>query len=237
MIKLAISGIGGRMGARIEHLALVAADFTVAAGFEHDKHPQLGQKTAAGTLISNDWDKLAGCDCLIEFTTPEATIAHLPYLVKHRVAAVIGTTGITDLAPIKDAARHIPVIFSPNMSVGVNLLFKLLKDAATVLKGYSVDITEAHHVHKKDAPSGTAKKIVDVINGQGFSIKYDDVAAIREGEIVGDHRVVFESSVDRIELSHSAKTRDIFVEGALTAAKWVVGKKPGFYSMNEVLGI
>lgn len=236
-MKLAISGFCGKMGQRILAIAHADKKCKVVLGLERVDHPEIGHKD--GIEITSDPVRLQKCDCFIEFTTPEATIKHLEYLVKFKKAAVIGTTGLSvdDNRKIKLAAKKIPIVYSPNMSVGVTLLFKLLREAAIVLKKYNVCVSEAHHIHKKDAPSGTAKKIVDVINAQGFSIKYEDVAVTRDGEIVGDHRIVFESDVDKIELFHSAKTRDIFAEGAVMAAKWVAGKKPGLYSMNDVLGI
>jgi len=236
-MKLAISGFYGKMGQRIASIAQNNKKCKVVLGLERNGHPDLGTKN--GIEVTNDPAALKKCDCLIEFTAPEATIKHLEYLVKFKKAAVIGTTGLSadDTKKIKSAAKKIPIVYSPNMSVGVSLLFKLLREAAAVLKKYNVRVSEAHHIHKKDAPSGTAKKIVDLINAQGFSVKYEDVAVVRDGEIVGDHRIVFESDVDKIELFHSAKTRDIFAEGAIMAAKWVAGKKPGLYSMNDVLGI
>ena len=236
-MKLAISGFYGKMGQRIAFIAQNNKKCKVVLGLEREGHPDLGTKN--GIEVTSNPAALKKCDCLIEFTTPEATIKHLEYLVKFKKAAVIGTTGLSDadIKKIALAAKKIPVVYSPNMSVAVNLLFKLLDEAAAVLKGYGVNVSEAHHIHKKDAPSGTAKKIVDVINAHGFSVKYEDVAVVRDGEIVGDHRIVFESDVDKIELFHCAKTRDIFAEGAVMAAKWVFGKKPGLYSMNDVLGI
>ena len=234
-MKLAISGFYGKMGQRIAFIAQNDKKCKVVLGLERDGHPDLGTKN--GIEVTSDPSALKKCDCLIEFTAPEATIKHLEYLVKFKKAAVIGTTGLSagDNKKIKAAAKKIPIVYAPNMSVAVNLLFKLLHDAAAVLEGYNVRVSETHHLHKKDAPSGTAKKIVDVINAQGFSVKYEDVVVVREGEIVGDHKIIFESDVDRIELFHCAKTRDIFAKGAIEAAKWLAGKKPGLYSMNDVL--
>ena len=150
---------------------------------------------------------------------------------------VIGTTGLDKKAKdkISEVAKVIPIVFSPNMSIGVNILFRLLKIAAGTLKNYQAGIQEVHHVHKKDAPSGTAKRIAEIINEQGFNIKIEDIKADRYDEIIGDHKVVFESEVDKLELSHSAKTRDIFAQGALLAAGWIVGKSLGLYSMDDVL--
>jgi len=177
------------------------------------------------------------CDCLIDFSSAAALPANIKYLREFKKPAVIGTTGLNpvDLENIKSAAKEIPIVFSPNMSVGVNLLFRLLKEAARVLEGYQARIEETHHIHKKDAPSGTAKEIMRIINQEGFMVKLGDIAANRRDEVVGDHKITFESQVDKLELFHSAKTRDIFAQGALVAAKWVVGKPAGLYSMEDVL--
>lgn len=235
MIKIAVSGACGRMGKRIINAAKTDSGIEVLSGLERADHPDIG-KVIDGVKITGDW-KIQDCDCVIDFSTPAATIEHLGFIVDSGKNVVIGTTGLDDIQQnrIKAASIKIAVVFSPNMSVGVNLLFRLLKTAAETLRGYSVYIEEAHHIHKKDAPSGTAKKIAQVINEQGFNVKTEDIKAIREGEIVGDHKVVFESSVDKIELFHSAKTRDIFAQGAVVAAKWVAGKPAGLYSMEDVL--
>ena len=152
---------------------------------------------------------------------------------------VIGTTGLSDSEQekIKAASGKIPIVFSPNMSIGVNLLFKMASDAAKVSgPEYSVQIVEAHHVHKKDSPSGTAKEIARIIK-DAKSDRDIPIESVREGETVGEHTVTFESNVDLIEITHSAKTRDIFVKGALQAAKSIVGKKSGLYTMKDVLGL
>ncbi len=236
MIKLAISGICGKMGRRILRLAREDDEFNVIFGLEKEGHECVGSD-AEGVKVESRADKISECDCLVDFSTPSATISYLKCAVQFSKSMVIGTTGFSDseVEKIKEAAVRIPIVFSPNMSVGVNLLFKLIKEAACILKGYNIYMEEAHHVHKKDAPSGTAKKIADILNQEGFRIRYEDIVSIREDEIIGDHSVIFKSDVDEIELSHSAKTRDIFAQGALRAAKWVVGKSAGLYSMNEVL--
>ncbi len=236
MIKIGISGARGKMGQRIIALAKETGDFQVIFGLERKGHSDIG-KTIEGAPITDGLSQINNCDCLIDFSSPQAIAEHLSFLTQSRKAVVIGTTGLTEneQANIKQASKLIPIVFSPNMSVGVNLLFELLKMSAKVLKGYKVSIEEAHHIHKKDAPSGTAKKIAQIINEEAFSIKTENIKAIRENEIVGDHKVIFESDVDKIELYHSAKTRDIFAQGALLAAKWVVGKVPGLYSMENIL--
>lgn len=236
MIRLGIGGICGRMGLRVLHLAKDDAMFKIAFGLEREGHPDVGRIIEDVRVIS-DLNEISKCDCLIDFSSPAATIGYLPSLVKFKKCAVIGTTGLDDnqQRKVKEASSKIPVVFSPNMSIGVNLLFRLLKETAAILEGYNVKVEEAHHIHKKDAPSGTAKKIAQIISSEGFNIKIEDIKAIRADEIVGDHRVVFESDVDRVELSHSAKTRDIFAQGSLVAAKWLINKEPGLYSMDDVL--
>jgi 4-hydroxy-tetrahydrodipicolinate reductase len=236
MIKLGISGSRGRMGQRIISLAKADKELELVFGLERRGHPDVG-KVIDGVKVTDIIEEINSCHCLIEFTSPSATVEHLSYLVKFKKSAVIGTTGLDESQQekIKEAARDIPIVFSPNMSIGVNLMFELIKIGARILKNYNVYIEEAHHIHKKDSPSGTAKKIAQIINEEGFNIKIEDIRAIREDEIVGDHKVLFESEADKIELLHSAKTRDIFAQGALKAAKWIVSKERGLYSMKDVL--
>jgi len=221
MIKLAISGYKGKMGQRITALAEKDKKFNITAKIE----------------MSDSIEAVKVVDVLIEFTSSVATMEHLRACVRFSRAMVIGTTGLSEneLFEIKLASKKIPIVFSPNMSVGVNCLFGLVRSAAKKLGlDYEVNIVEAHHAHKKDAPSGTAKKLAQIVkDSSNRDVK--DIKAIREGEIIGDHRVIFESSVDKIELFHTAKTRDIFALGALRAAKFIVGKKPGLYSMEDVL--
>ncbi len=236
MIKLAISGSRGKMGQRICNLAGLGRKFKVVALLEKSGHPDIGIKSGS-ILVSDDINNIKEADVLIEFSSPEATIEHLDACLKYKKPVVIGTTGLSlrQIGDIKKAAKKIPIIFSPNMSVGVNLLFKLVKEAAVKLSSeYNITITETHHIHKKDAPSGTAKQLAQVIEG---SAKRDikDIKSIREGEVVGDHEVCFESGEDVIRLSHSAKTRDIFAKGALIAAQFAINRKKGLFDMQDIL--
>jgi 4-hydroxy-tetrahydrodipicolinate reductase len=236
MIRLAISGACGKMGSRIIALACEEGDFKLTVALESKGHPRIG-KPIYGINVTDEPAFVKDSDCLIEFTSPSATIEHLACAVKHKKPVVIGTTGLNeeDKIKIKDAAKVIPIVFSPNMSIGVNLLFKLVKEAAGILsKEYKVKIIEAHHVHKKDAPSGTAKKLAEVIKDASGK-EVDNIKSIREGEIAGDHRVMFDSPFDVIELFHSAKTRDIFAKGALVAARFIVTQRAGLYDMQDVL--
>ena len=238
MIKLAISGCMGRMGQRILFLAGQDKRMKVAALFEHKGRPDV-PSAIQNIPVHFDFSAVKGCDVIIEFTTPEATIEHLKACQKFGVGMVIGTTGLStqQIAQIKAAAKKIPIVFSSNMSVGVNLVFALIQKAAGVTgKNYSINLTETHHVHKKDAPSGTAKSMAEIAE-QSSKTKVAEVESIRVGEVIGDHTITFESPVDTISISHHAKTRDIFAEGSLVAARFLAQKKSGLFSMQDVLGL
>ncbi len=238
MIKLAVSGCQGRMGQRITQLALEDKQFTLTTLLENKNHPQVAEKIN-GLTIHSDPSNLSGSDVLIEFTSPEATLIDLEACVKYGIKMVIGTTGFSSeqSKKIRAAAKKIPIVFSSNMSVGVNLLFRLAQmTASKTKKNYAMNLTEAHHIHKKDSPSGTAKtlaEIAETASGQ----KVSDIKSVREGEIIGDHTITFESDEDIITISHHAKNRDIFVKGALVAAKFLTDKKTGLYDMQDVLGL
>jgi len=238
MIKLAVSGCQGRMGLRIVHLSQEDKDFEIVSLLEQANHPAVSGQVNK-IKITPDPNSIKGADVLIEFTSPEATLQHIEACVKYRVKMVIGTTGLSDaqIDLIKKASNKIPIVFSSNMSVGVNILFKLAKEVALKTSGaYTARIIEAHHQHKKDKPSGTAKSIAKIIENSSAR-KISDIQSIREGEIIGDHQVIFESSVDTLTVSHHAKTRDIFAKGALVAAKFVATKKKGLFDMQDVLGL
>lgn len=236
MIKLAVSGCRGKMGQRIVGLAQADKDFKIVTLLERKGHDDIGMKIGS-VCVSDDIGQIKNADVLIEFTSPEATMEHLKVCLDYKKSVVIGTTGLTteQKKSIEAASKNIAVVLSPNMSLGVNLLFKLIQEAANKLsKDYKVGIKEAHHAHKKDAPSGTAKKIAEIIQ-EARKEQIKDIKSIREGKIVGDHEVVFESDSDTIKIGHFAKTRDIFAKGALSAAKWVIHKKKGLFSTQDIL--
>lgn len=238
MIKLAVSGCQGRMGQSITRLALKDKDFKLSALLEYKEHPKVNQ-TEHGIVISADNRILRGCDVLIEFTTPQATIENLQACLDHKVKMVIGTTGLQpeQAARIKEAAKRIPIVYASNMSVGVNILFKLTQIAAQkTADSYTINISETHHVHKKDAPSGTAKTLSEIAE-TASKTKVRNIESRREGEVIGDHSVIFESEEDTITIAHHAKSRDIFAKGALVAAKFLDGKSKGLFNMQEVLGL
>jgi 4-hydroxy-tetrahydrodipicolinate reductase len=237
MIKLAITGCQGRMGQRITELASKDKEFRIVALIESPDRADVPEMSH-GLKISRDINAIKGADVLIDFTLPEPTMKNVAACLKHGVRMVIGTTGLSDAerAEIRRASQTLAVTQSTNMSVGVNLVFGLLKQMSGILKGYNVSVTETHHVHKKDAPSGTAKTMVEVIEGASGK-KVTGVASVREGEVIGYHEVTFDSAVDTIRISHNAKTRDMFAEGAIVAAKFLAKKDKGFFNMQEVLGV
>lgn len=236
MLKIAINGICGKMGKRVLALAKKDSEVEVVAGLERDGHPDLGIGLE-GVKVFSGFTSIPSCDIIIDFTFAEAVNNLVAGAKKIAKPLVIGTTGLTDEQKdlIKEAANSIPIVYSPNMSVGVNVLFKALELTASVLQQYQVRVKEAHHIHKKDAPSGTAKKLIEIINKFGVKLNNQNVEVLREGEIIGDHQVTFESNVDSFKIAHHAKTRDIFAQGAITAAKWLKGKPAGLYSMEDVL--
>ncbi len=264
-LNVVIAGASGRMGRSLLEAVAGAPDMRLYAALERSGSPFLGRD--AGELvgapqqvaIQEELDAaLTGAHVLIDFTRPEATLAHIEACRRHKVPMVIGTTGFdaTGKAAIAEAARDIPIVFAPNMSVGVNLVFKLLDMASRVLaEGYDIEIIEAHHRHKVDAPSGTALRMGEVIAGAlGRDLKDCAVygregvtgerqpstigfATVRGGDIVGDHTALFAAVGERVEISHKASSRMTFANGALRAARFLAGKGSGLYDMQDVLGL
>ena len=235
MIKLGIAGVCGKMGRRIFELACHDKDFEITLALEKKGTPQIG-KELGKLKISSSPDGLFLVDVFVDFTTSEATDTNLDYVARYKKALVLGTTGLNDtqLKKLEEVSRVVPVVFSPNMSVGVNVLFAILPEIAKRLgPDYSIEIVEAHHRTKKDAPSGTAKKFGQVLADTAG--KEIPIHAIRLGDIVGDHTIIFCGNSERIEIKHQAHSRDLFAVGALKAAKWVFGKPAGLYSMQDVL--
>jgi len=222
-MKIAINGACGRMG---QAVAKAAAEAKV------DVAELIDVVKADG--ISRTLTKKV--DAVVDFSTPEAALERLGECVKAKTAAVICTTGFTDAqkAEITAASKKIPVLFSSNMSVGVNLLFKRVPEIAKTLgESYDIDIVETHHRFKKDAPSGTAKTLAERI--ESATGRKPNVHAVRSGDVVGEHRIIFGTLGDSIEIIHRASTRDIFAKGSIEAAKWLSKAKPGLYTMLDVI--
>ena len=264
-IKIVIAGCSGRMGKALLEGILQSDDLELHAALEHTSSAQLGKDagelfgSACGVKITADVeDALQGADVLIDFTRPEGTMHHLGICIKLGVTMVIGTTGFSaqQKAQLGAAAQRIGIVFAPNMSVGVNLTFKLLEMASKVLShGYDIEIIEAHHRHKVDAPSGTALGMGEVIaktlgrdlakcavyGREGVTGERDPstigFATVRGGDIVGDHTVLFAGIGERIEITHKASSRATFALGALRAARFLQGNAAGMYDMQDVLGL
>lgn len=264
-IRLAVAGASGRMGKMlIETIANApdcvlagALDVPGAAGMGSDAAAFLGQP--CGVTIHSDLARgLADSTCLIDFTRPEGTLAHLDYCLAHSINMVIGTTGFdaAGKAAIAAAAEKIAIVFAPNMSVGVNVTMKLLELAATnFAEGYDIEIIEAHHRHKVDAPSGTALQMGQVIaDALGRDLQKDGVfaregvtgprdpssigfATVRGGDIVGEHTVLFAGIGERIEISHKSSSRIAYAQGALRAARFLASHRHGLFDMQDVLGL
>jgi 4-hydroxy-tetrahydrodipicolinate reductase len=266
MVDLVVAGAAGRMGGRIIALARESGDLRVVAALERSGHPGLGRDAGelagAGTIgvpVTADPAAVLTRDrVLVEFTMPEATLEHLRVAAAQGARAVVGTTGLDpeQVEELKRLAARTAVMFSPNMSVGVNLAFRVLALMARALgDAYDVEITEIHHRTKKDAPSGTAAKMAEVIaDALGRDLgqvgvygrhgivgerrpKEIGIHALRGGDIAGEHTVIFSTLGERLELTHRAHSRDTFAQGALRAIRFVAAAKPGLYSMHDVLGI
>jgi 4-hydroxy-tetrahydrodipicolinate reductase len=256
-MKVAIAGAGGRMGRTLIEGVLADRELGLAAALDAPGAPAIGQ--AAGPLrITSDLGALAGVDVLIDFTRPEGTLAHLDACLTHGKCLVIGTTGFSgaQATRIAEAARRIPIVHSPNFAIGVNVVFRLAQTAARALgDAYDVEIVEAHHRHKVDAPSGTALKLGELV-AQALGRDLAQVAthgrhgdtgerpakaigfhAIRGGDIVGEHTVIFAGAGERVEVAVRSQSRSTYASGALRAAKWLAVRPPGLYDMFDVLGL
>ncbi|MBK8763816.1 MAG: 4-hydroxy-tetrahydrodipicolinate reductase [Burkholderiaceae bacterium] len=264
-MRIAIAGASGRMGRMLIESVLQAPDARLTGAIDVSGSPAIGRDAGeflgrpTGVPVTDDIAAaLSQADLLIDFTRPEGTLAHLSFASRAGVRMVIGTTGFDEAgkAALAQAARTIPIVASPNMSVGVNATLKLLDMAARILsQGYDIEIIEAHHRHKVDAPSGTALKMGEVVAAalgrnladvavygrQGVTGERDPssigFAAIRGGDVVGDHTVLFAGLGERIEISHKASSRHGYASGSLRACRWLMSRDPGLYDMQDVLGL
>jgi 4-hydroxy-tetrahydrodipicolinate reductase len=266
MVRVAVSGAAGRMGSRLVALSVEHEELKLTGAFEQKGHKDVGRDvgelSGAGTvgvrLAESVHDVMDEADVILDFTTTACTLENLEAASAAGKAMVVGTTGFTkeELVHIRGFANRIPCVMSYNMSLGVNLLFKVLGDMAGALGGdYDVEVVEAHHRLKKDAPSGTALRMAEVIAG---ALDRDlDTAAVyarkgmigerrreeigiqtvRAGDIVGEHTVIFGGLGERLEVTHRASSRDTFARGALRAAIWLQGRPAGLYDMMDVLGL
>jgi len=265
LLRIAVAGASGRMGRMLIEAINSTTGAVLSGALDVESSPSLGQDASAfsgklsGVTITSDLSQgLAQADFLIDFTRPEGTLKHLSYCALHGVKMVIGTTGFDEngKAAIAAAAEKIALVFSPNMSVGVNVTMKLLELAAkSFSEGYDIEIIEAHHRHKVDAPSGTALKMGEVI-AEAIGRDLNDIAVyaregvtgerdpstigfstIRGGDIVGDHTVLFAGIGERIEITHKSSSRVTYANGSLRAVRFLQNKERGLFDMNDVLGL
>ncbi len=265
-ITCVVTGAAGRMGRRLCSLIETSPNHVLAGATEHPHSEHAGDTLQDATgiprrdiVIADSLDAVAAdFEVVIDFTFPEVSMETVRFAAARRVPAVVGTTGFSEeqRSEIQHLSRSFPCVCAPNMSMGVNALFKLVAEAAGVLReGFDAEIMEIHHRHKKDAPSGTAVRLAEIIadkygrdlaavgvfGRKGFigerSCEEIGVQTMRAGDIVGEHTVLFGGAGERIELVHRAQSRDCFAQGALRAARWIVGRPDGLYDMQDVLGL
>ena len=258
MIRAVVAGAAGKMGSRILAALRAESDFSVLAAFERKGSEHVGRSIEGVTVRGSIEEALeSGAEVVIDFTAPAASLEHARACAKKGVALVVGTTGLLpeQKTELLAAAKRIPLVVAPNMSVGVNVLFRLVAEAARALgSSYEVEIVEMHHRMKRDAPSGTALRLAEVAaealglepkaafvyerHGDTGARKPGTVglSALRGGDVVGDHTVFFLADGERLELTHKATSRDNFARGAVRAARFAAGHAPGLYDMQDVLG-
>jgi 4-hydroxy-tetrahydrodipicolinate reductase len=264
-VRLAIAGAGGRMGRALLEAAAAISSVKICGALEHEDSPLLASdagmlcSSAAGVLVSAELATgLATADVLVDFTRPEGTLRHLEYCRNHGINLVIGTTGfsVEQKKLIETAAKEIGIVFAPNMSVGVNVMLELVAIATRALhEQYDIEIIETHHKMKVDAPSGTALQMGEIA-AKSMGKALGDIAvfdrhgstgerksgsigfsAIRGGDVIGDHTVLFAGPGERIEISHKSSTRTNYAQGAMRAVLFLADKKTGLFDMSDVLGL
>ncbi|PKL64163.1 MAG: 4-hydroxy-tetrahydrodipicolinate reductase [Methanomicrobiales archaeon HGW-Methanomicrobiales-3] len=252
MIKVVICGASGRMGQTLGRMVHEAPDMELVGGINLKPSTFFG----AEIVEAKDADALikrTGADVVIDFTVASAVVGNVQVAARNNCALIVGTTGISpeQRAEIEKAIlTHVPAVITTNFSIGVAIFQQLVRESARLLKEYDIEVIEAHHRNKLDAPSGTAKTILQIIEEEagtreklygreGMKKRENEIGVhvIRGGDIVGDHKVMYSKNFETIELSHRAYDRSVFASGAIQAARWVVGKKPGIYDMNDVLGL
>ena len=266
MINVAVSGAAGRMGRLILREVSQQEDMSLVGAFEEKSHHTIGKNVGELigayevdiTIAEANEENIDNCDVLIEFSSPQATVSHAQLAASRGKTMVIGTTGIDEegMEVIKKCSSQAPILISANMSVGVNLLFKLAGEVGKILGSeYDIEIIEAHHRLKKDAPSGTAEKLAQIL-AKSAGRKLEEVVqygrsgvigerapdtigihSVRGGSIVGDHTVIFAGPAERIELTHRGENRELFARGAIKATRFIVKQSPGLYNMLDALGL
>jgi 4-hydroxy-tetrahydrodipicolinate reductase len=252
MIKVVVCGASGRMGQTIGRMVNESSDLELVGGINLKPGSFFGAEIVE-TKNAESFIKKTKADVLIDFTIAAAAVENVKMAARNNVALVVGTTGFTieqRSAMEKAIHNNVPAVISSNFSVGVNIFWQLVRESGKLLKDYDIEVFEAHHRNKKDAPSGTAKTILQILEEEvgprqkqygreGMTERKNEIGVhvVRGGDIVGDHKVMFSKNFETIELSHRAYDRSVFASGALRAAQWVVGKNPGIYGMSDVLNL
>jgi len=252
MINVVVCGASGRMGQTIGRMVNESADLELAGGINLKPGSFFGAEIVE-TKNAESFIKSTKADVLVDFTTAGAAVENVKMAARNNVALVVGTTGFTpEQRAVMEGAIHnnVPAVISSNFAVGVNIFWQLVRESGKLLKEYDIEVFEAHHRNKKDAPSGTAKTILQILDEEvgprqkqygreGMMERKNEIGVhvVRGGDIVGDHKVMFSKNFETIELSHRAYDRSVFASGALHAVRWVVGKKPGIYGMSDVLNL
>lgn len=253
-VKLGVLGAGGRMGRAVAEAARQDPAVELSALIDARGSAAVGEERFGLRVTDHLAASLTGLNVLIDFTAPSASLAHAVLAAQERVPLVIGTTGVDEAGRQKlaELAQKIPIVFSPNMSLSANILFDVVERVAALLPGYDAEVLEIHHNLKKDSPSGTAQRLADAVqrgrkagrfvygrHGLVGERKKEEIGvhAVRGGDVVGDHTVLFLGNGERIELVHRVTSRHAFAAGAVAAAKWVVGKPAALYDMRDVLGL
>jgi 4-hydroxy-tetrahydrodipicolinate reductase len=255
MTRVLVAGCAGRMGSEVCRLISEQADMELVGGIEANGHKAVGTKLGTGTVGTDLSMMIANADVVADFSTAEATVANCRLAAASDKAFISGVTGLsaTQMEELHDCARQIPVVHAPNFSVGVSVLCKLVAEAANRLgPDYDVEVIETHHRMKKDAPSGTAARLVDILKASTGRAKVahgrqgavgekpkDEigVSSIRTGSVVGEHTVVFGCAGERLELTHKAESRAAFATGVVAAIRFLAGRQPGLYSIEDVLAV
>jgi 4-hydroxy-tetrahydrodipicolinate reductase len=254
MIKVVVCGALGKMGRTVVDEIAGDKDLSLAGAIEAAGNAGLGTKLAGVEVTADLAKALGACDVVVDFTNPASAIEHIGQSAAAGKAAIVGTTGFTadELAIAKKAAGRIPLIISPNMSAGVNLMFRIVEEVARALGDFDAEIVEIHHNKKKDSPSGTAAKLADAIAKArpGFAVVHGreglvgarksgeiGMHSLRGGDVTGEHTVIFAGEGERFELTHRAHSRRTFARGTIRAIHFINGKKPGLYTMADVLGL
>jgi len=254
-MEIIICGASGRMGKEVISLCKKKG-IKLAGAIESPEHPCLGKEIEKGVKISSNLERVIKKDSvIIEFTTPSAVLKHLKIAKKKKIPMVIGTTGFKEkeYGQIKEASKDIPILLSPNMSIGINILFKLIKEITRISgEEFDIEIIEMHHRGKKDAPSGTAREIAEIIaktkgkdlsqigvyGREGLKERTKEeigIHAVRGGSIVGEHTVIFAGEGERLEITHRAESRQIFAQGAIRGAEFIIRQKKGLYTLQDAL--